>query len=106
MELIIVHHPILIILKIIYLILGEGDTFDFNGNFGAPEKKLILILVKHAQNFASVYIIMLIIVVSSLMEKKSLTLKSTIKMLTFQHDFFSDVFLMDLVLESLENLNV
>ena len=34
------------ILKIDFLILGEGDNFGFNGSFGATEKKLKLILVK------------------------------------------------------------
>ena len=38
---------------------------------------------------------MLIIVICLLMEKKYLSLKSTIKMLTFQHNFVSEVFLMD-----------
>ena len=36
-------------LKNDFLILG-GDTFGINGSFGAPEKKLILILVKQRQN--------------------------------------------------------
>ena len=35
-----------------FIILGEGDTFGFNGSFGAPEKGLVLILVKQTQNFA------------------------------------------------------
>ena len=43
-----------------------------------------LILVKQAQNFASVYIIMLITVNCLLTEMKSLSLKLAIKMLTFQ----------------------
>ena len=38
-------------LKNDFLILGEVDTFGINGSFGAPEKKLILILVKQRQNF-------------------------------------------------------
>ena len=36
--LIIFSHPILIIAKIIFLILGEEDTFGINKSFGAPEK--------------------------------------------------------------------
>ena len=32
-----------------FLFLGEGDTFGINGSFGAPEKYLILILVKQRQ---------------------------------------------------------
>ena len=39
-------------LKNDFLILFEGNTFGINGSFGAPEKKLILILVKQRQNFA------------------------------------------------------
>ena len=45
---------------------------------------------------------MLIIVICLLMEKKSLKLKLTIKMLTSQLNFVSEVYLMDLVLLSLE----
>ena len=65
-------------------------------------KSLILILLKQAQNFVWVYNIMLIIVICLLIENKSLNLKLTIKMLTFQLNFVSDVYLMDLVLLSLE----
>ena len=57
-------------LKNNFLILGDGDTFSINGSFGALEKNLVLILVKQTQNFAWVYIIMLIIVICLLMEKK------------------------------------
>ena len=45
---------------------------------------------------------MLIIVVCLLMEKKSLSLKLTIKDLTFQFNFVSEVFLMDLVILRLD----
>ena len=65
-------------------------------------KSLVLILLKQTQNFVSVCIMMLIIVVCLLMEKKSLSLKPTIKMLTFELNFVSKVFLMDLVILSLE----
>ena len=47
---------------------------------------------------------MLIILISLLMEKKFSKLKTTIKLLTFQLSFVSEVFLMDLVLLSLEKL--
>ena len=40
---------------------------------------------------------MLIIVICFFMEKKSLNLKPTIKMLTFQLCFVSEIFLMDLM---------
>ena len=33
-----------------FLILGEMDTFGINRSFGAPGKKLVLILVKKTQN--------------------------------------------------------
>ena len=65
-------------------------------------KILALVLVKQTQNFAWVYIIMLIIVICLVMEKKSLILKLAIKMLTFQLSFVLEVFLMDLVILSLE----
>ena len=29
--------------------LCEGDSFSINGNFGAPEKKLVLILLNETQ---------------------------------------------------------
>ena len=63
---------------------------------------LILILAKQTQNFARIYIKILIIVIHLLMKKKYLNLKSTIKMLTFQLNFVWDVFLIDLVLMSLD----
>ena len=70
---------------------------------GVHQKKgLVLILVKQTQNFAWVCTIMLVIVIYLLMENKSLSLKPTIKMLTFQLNFISEVYLMDLVLVSLE----
>ena len=66
------------------------------------EKSAILILVKQTQNFVWVCILMMIIVICLLMEKKSLNLKLNIKMLTFQLSFVWEVFLIDLVLFSLE----
>ena len=89
-------------LKNDFRLLGEGDAFGFNGTFSAPEKKLVSILVKQTQNFAWVYIVMLIIVICLLMEDKSSSLMQTIKMLTFQFNFVSKVFLMDLGLLSWE----
>ena len=56
--------------------------FVFN-NFSHQRKSLALILAKQIQNFAWVYIIMLIIVICFEMENKSLSLKPTIKVLTF-----------------------
>ena len=34
-----------------FLKLGEGPNYGINGNFGAPEKNLELILLKQTQNF-------------------------------------------------------
>ena len=65
-------------------------------------ESLVLILVDRIQKFAWVNIIILIIVTFLLMENKYLSIKLTVKMLTFQINFFSKVFLMDLVLLSLE----
>ena len=65
-------------------------------------ERLVLILVDRTQKFAWVNIIILIIVTFLLMENKYLSIKLTVKMLTFQINFFSKVFLMDLVLLSLE----
>ena len=63
------------------LILGEGSTFGINGSFGSKKS---ISLIKQTQNVVKIRIIMLTIVISLLMGKKSLSLKSTIKMLTFQ----------------------
>ena len=66
------------------------------------KQNLVLILVTKTQSFARVQMIMLIIIICLLMEKKSLSLKPTTKMLTFQLKFNSEVYLIDLVLLSLE----
>ena len=65
-------------------------------DFVYQRKILVLVLVKQTQNFAWVYIN------GQEMEKKSSSLKSTIKMLTFQLSFVLEAYLMDLVLLSLE----
>ena len=69
---------------------------------GHQKKNLVLILLKHTQNFASVYIIMLILVICLLMEKKHLNLKPTLKILTFQLKFVSEVYLRFITTESRE----
>ena len=66
------------------------------------KSSLILILVKQTQNIVWIYIIMVMIVICLLMEKRSLNIKLTIKMLTFQLNFVLEVFLMDLMLLSQE----
>ena len=63
-------------------------------------KDLVLIVLKKTQNFVWVYIMMLIIVICLLIEKKPLNLKPPIKLLTLQLRLVSEVFLMDLVILS------
>ena len=84
-----------------FLILGEGDIFGINGSFGAPEKKFTINFNKANTKFClslrynadNSYL---------LMEKKFLSLKPTVKMLTFQLNSVSEVYLVDLVILSLE----
>ena len=85
-----------------FFILGEVIICGINGRFGLQKKGLVLILLKQAQNFGWVYIIMLIVSICLLMEKKYLNLTFTLRMLTFQLNFVSEVYLMDLVLLYLE----
>ena len=66
------------------------------------KKSLVLILLNKIQKFVWVYIIMLIMVIYLLMEKKYLILKPQIEMLTFQLNFVFEVYLMNLVLISLK----
>ena len=65
------------------------------------KNSLVSILVKQAQHFAWVYVIMVVVAICLLMEKKCLSLNATIKMLTFQQNFVWELFLMDLVLLSI-----
>ena len=89
-------------LKNNFLILGEDPTFRINGSFGSLEKTFSINFTKANTKFRlslhyntdNSYFL--------LMEKKSLNLKPTIKILTFQLNFVSDVYLMDLKLLSLE----
>ena len=69
---------------------------------GHKRKILTVILVNEVETFALVYIIMLIILIFLLMEKKPFNLKLKIKMLTFQLNFASELYPTDLVLLSLE----
>ena len=81
--------------------LNERDTFGINRSFGASEKKFSISFTKQTQNFVSVCIIMLIIVISFLNRREILKFKPEKKMLTFQLDIVSEAYLMDLVLLSL-----
>ena len=88
--------------KNIFLILGEGPTFGINGSFESREKKFSINFSKSNTKFClslrynidNSYLLVY--------GKKSLILKPTMKMLTFQHNFVSEVYLMDLLLLSLE----
>ena len=67
-----------------FYFFSAGRTYGINGSFGPAEKPLVLTLVNQTKNVAWFCIIMLmIIVISLLMEKKSLSLKPAIKMWTF-----------------------
>ena len=85
-----------------FLILSKGASFGINGTFGSPEKRLginctktntkfCLSLHYNADNF---YLFV--------NGKEIVNLKLTIKMLTFHHNFVSEVYLMDLVILSLQ----
>ena len=100
MVLITVYHLLLIISRIIFLILDEGDTFGVNGSLVTPEKKFSI-------NFSKANIKTFLSLDynpenSLIIENKYLSLKKTIEMLTFQHNYAWEVFLMDLVLLRLE----
>ena len=60
-----------------FLELGEGSTDDINGSVGAIEEKFTINFTKAKKSFAWVCIIM---VIYSLMEKKSISLKQIINM--------------------------
>ena len=70
-----------------FLILGKGPTYGINGSFESPEKKFSINFTKANKKFCFSLHIMLIIVICLLMVKKSLNLKQTIKMLSFQLSF-------------------
>ena len=63
--------------------LGQGPTYGINGNVVSPKKKFRINFSKGKQNFASVYITVMIIVTCLLTEKKSLSLKLVKKIVDF-----------------------
>ena len=82
-----------------FLMQREVPTFGINGSFGSPGKKFSIHFSKANTKFCLHY--------NSdnsclLMEKKSLSLKPTMKILTFQLNFVQEAYLMDLVLLRLE----
>ena len=82
--------------------LGEGPNFGINGRFDSLEKKFSIDFTKTNKKFSlslhynadNSYLFV--------DEIKYLSLKLTMKMLTFQLNFVLEVFLMDLVLLSLQ----
>ena len=66
------------------------------------KKRLVLVLVKQTQNVASFCIAM---IVCLLMEKKSISLKLVMKMLTFQINFLREAYLINLVLSTQEKFH-
>ena len=70
-----------------FLILGKGPTYGINGSFESPEKKINISFTKANKKLCLSLHIMLIIVIFLLIEKKSLNLEQTIKMLSFQLSF-------------------
>ena len=89
-----------------FFMLCEGTFFGVNGSFSSPEKKVSINFSKANTKFAWVYIIILIIVICLSMEKKYLSLKSTIKIKTStsQPNFVLGAYLVDLVLLSLKSI--
>ena len=70
-----------------FLILGEGPTYGINGSFGSPEKKLSINFTEANTKFCFSLHYNDDYSYCLLMEKKSLSLKPTIKMLTFHRNF-------------------
>ena len=67
----------------VFLVLGKDPTFGINESSGSAEKNVGINFSKVKTQFFLILHIMLIIVSCLLMEKKSLSLKPTIKMLAF-----------------------
>ena len=74
-----------------FLILGEGPTFGINGSFGSPEKKFYINLSKASTNFCL-----------SLHYNHNINYFFVNGKEIFELSFASEVFLMDLMLLSLE----
>ena len=85
-----------------FLILDESSTYSINGSFGLSEKKVSINFNKASTKFWLSLHYNADNIFFFLMEKKSLTLKLTTRMLTFQLNFVSKLFLMDLLILSLE----
>lgn len=84
------------------LVLSEDTTFRITGGLTWQEKKVCINFIKQTQNFVWACIIILTIFICMLMEKRSLNLIPTRKMLHFQLNFGSDKYIVDLVLVRLD----
>ena len=84
-----------------FLILGEGVTFGINGSFGAPERKFSINFTKANTKFC-LSLHYTGINSNLLMDRKSISLKLVMETTTFQLGFVLEVYLIDLVLLSLE----
>ena len=82
-----------------FLVLEEGSTDGINRSFGSPNKKFNINFTKGNKNFVWVCFVMLLIVCG----KEIFKFKVDNKNMNSQIIFVSEVFLMDLVLQSLEN---
>ena len=82
--------------------LDECPTSEINESFGLPEKNFSMNFSKANTKFCFSLYYNADNSYCLLMEKKSLGLKPTIKMLTFQHNFVSVAYVINLVLLSLE----
>ena len=75
-----------------FLVLGEWPTYGINGGFGAAEKNLSVNFSNAKKKFAWVCIIIKMIVICLVIEKKSIIWKTIIKMLTFSIGSISNGF--------------
>ena len=82
--------------------LGEGPNFRINGRFDSLEKKFSIDFTKTNKKFSLSFHYNADNSYLFVDETKYLSLKLTMKMLTFQLNFVLEVFLMDLVLLSLQ----
>ena len=71
--------------------LGDCPTFGINVSFDSPERKFSINSSKVNTNFCLSLHNDTTIVICLLIEKKFLSLRPTIKMLTFQINFVSEV---------------
>ena len=85
-----------------FLVLGEGPTFGINGSFGSPETKFSINFSKPNTEF---WFILHYDADNSYLfvnSQEIFKFEARNKKLTFQHNFILEVYLMDLVLLSLE----